>query len=262
MPKLRVRDIEMYYEEAGQGPPLLFVHGLGSSTRDWEYQVPEFSKRYRCITYDARGHGETEKAAGPYSLAQFGADAAGLLRELDCGPVHVVGVSMGGMIAFQLAVDAPGLVRSLVICNAGPELLLPRIQDKLMLAVRLFVIRVQGMDAVGRKLAQEMFPRPDQAELRQKVAARWAENDRRCYLDSIRALVGWSVADRLDRVACPVLVVRGEGDDTPMDVTDAHLARMPDARRMVIADSLHATPADQAERFNRIVLDFLAGVDS
>lgn len=259
MPTLRVRDIDMYYEVSGEGDPLLFLHGLGSSTRDWEYQVPVFSKKYKVITVDARGHGRSDKPAGPYSVAQFAADIAEFIRMMKTGPVHIASLSMGGVIAFQLAVDYPDLIRSMCITNAGPELLLPRLKDKFMLFTRLFIVRVLGMRMVGRKLAGEMFPHKHQEEFKKKLIDRWAENDKGAYHDTIKALVGWSVADRIGRITCPVLVIRGEFDETPLEVTDAQLARMPNAKKVVIKDSRHATPVDSIDEFNRLLMEFLPG---
>ena len=261
MPTLRVRDIDMYYEVSGEGDPLLLLHGLGSSTRDWEYQEPVFSKRYKVITVDARGHGRTDKPEGPYSVEQFAADTAEFIRMMKTGPLHIVGLSMGGVIAFQLAVDAPDLIRSMCIVNAGPELLLPRLKDKFMLFTRLFIVRVLGMRMVGRKLAGEMFPHKHQEKFRKKLIDRWAENDKGAYLDTVNALVGWSVSDRIGRITCPVLVIRGEFDDTPLEVTDAQLARMPNAKKVVIKDSRHATPVDQIDEFNRLLMEFLKSME-
>jgi len=261
MPTLRVRDIDMYYEVSGEGPPLLLLHGLGSSTRDWEYQVPVFSKKFKVITVDARGHGRSDKPAGPYSVAQFAADHAEFIRMMKTGPLQVAGLSMGGVIAFQLAVDYPDLARSMCIVNAGPELLLPRLQDKFMLFTRLFIVRVLGMRMVGRKLAGEMFPHKHQAEFKKKLIDRWAENDKGAYLDTVNALVGWSVADRIENITCPVLVIRGELDDTPLEVTDAQLARMPNAKKVVVKDSRHATPVDSIDEFNRLLMEFLKSTE-
>jgi 3-oxoadipate enol-lactonase len=219
------------------------------------------SKRYKVITVDARGHGRSDKPAGPYRVGQFAADTAGFIRMMKTGPLHVVGLSMGGVIAFQLAVDAPDLVRSLCIVNAGPELLLPRLKDKLMLHTRLFIVRFLGMRMVGRKLAGEMFPHKHQAEFRRKLIDRWADNDKYAYLDTVYALVGWSVADQIGKITCPVLVIRGEFDDTPLEVSDAQLARMPNAKKVVVKDSRHATPVDQIDEFNRLLMEFLKSME-
>src|SRR5438105_12464497 len=124
MPKARVNGIELHYESAGEGPPLLFLHGLGSSGQDWRRQVRAFTDRFRVITYDVRGHGASDKPPGPYSVPLFAQDAAALLRELETGPAHLCGLSMGGMIAFQLAVDFPELVQTMTIVNSGPSMVL------------------------------------------------------------------------------------------------------------------------------------------
>jgi 3-oxoadipate enol-lactonase len=257
VPYLQTGNIRTYYEINGSGDPLLLIHGLGSSTRDWEFNQPALSKKYRIITYDVRGHGQSDKPPGPYSIADFAADAAGLLETLETGSVHVAGVSMGGMIGLQLALDSPSLVRSLAVVNSGPELRLDGTRAKMMLWLRLFIVRVLGMRMVGRKLAREMFPESDQQEMRRKVITRWAENDKRCYLDSIRALVNWSVTNRLTEISCPVIEIRGDLDQTPLSLSDEQLATIPDARREVIPGSRHATPVDRADEFNLALLNFL-----
>src|SRR5215213_5360474 len=109
MAMITLNGIDVFYEKRGQGDPVLLVHGLGSSTEDWEAQVDALAHEFTVITYDVRGHGRTAKPATSYSVAQFAADAAALVCALGLGPVHVVGLSMGGMIAFQLAADHPDL---------------------------------------------------------------------------------------------------------------------------------------------------------
>lgn len=103
----------LHYEEYGQGEPLVLLHGLGSSCQDWELQVPLFSRHYRVILMDIRGHGRSDKPADGYQIATFSADLLALLEHLHTGPVHFVGLSMGGMVGFQFAVDHPQWLRSL-----------------------------------------------------------------------------------------------------------------------------------------------------
>ena len=122
MPKLHVNNIDIHYEITGEGQPLLFIHGLGSSSLDWEEQVSFFSKDYKVITFDVRGHRLSDKPLDPYSIQLFSGDTSALIKSLDLPPVHVVGISMGGMIAFQLAVDGPELLKSMTIVNSAPEM--------------------------------------------------------------------------------------------------------------------------------------------
>jgi 3-oxoadipate enol-lactonase len=121
MPFKHVDDINLHYGITGEGEPLLFIHGLGSSGRDWEKQIDFFSRRYRVVVFDARGHGQSSRPPGPYTMALFAADTAKPIAALNLAPVHVAGLSLGGMIAFQLAVDYPHLLKSMVIVTIGPE---------------------------------------------------------------------------------------------------------------------------------------------
>jgi pimeloyl-ACP methyl ester carboxylesterase len=259
MPTLQTEDLELYYEVTGQGDPMLLIHGLGSSTRDWELQVPVFAQRYRVMTFDARGHGQSGRPPGPYSVPQFARDTQALMRALDVAPAHVVGISMGGMIAFQLALDAPELVRSLVIVNAGPELVIRTLGQRLNLWQRHLVALLLGMRKMGEILGQRMFPKPEQEALRHMFVERWAENDPRAWRTAMQAMVGWSVAHRLDEIRCPVLVVTADQDYTPVSAKEAYVARIPQAELVVIEDSRHATPVEKPERFNEVALAFLAG---
>jgi 3-oxoadipate enol-lactonase len=107
MPRIRVHDIELYYEDVGQGPVLLLIHGLGSSIRDWEKQIVDLSQHFRVIMFDVRGHGRSDKPPGPYSIPLFATDTAELLKSLGIGSAHVVGISMGGMITLPFFLYLP-----------------------------------------------------------------------------------------------------------------------------------------------------------
>lgn len=258
MSKINVNHIELHYEAAGDGLPVLFVHGLGSSSRDWQEQVSFFSRQYRVIAPDLRGHGSSQKPAGPYSMKLFANDLAELIKELNLPPVHVVGISLGGMIAFQLALDYPGLVRSLVIVNSGPEFVVRTWRERWQVFMRFAIVRLLGMRRMGEFLGGRMFPGQDQSEIRKVFVERWAENHQRPYADSMRAIVGWSVADRIHTIKTPTLAVAAERDYTPVSAKEAFVSKMPNAKLIVIPDSRHATPVDQPEIFNRTVREFLA----
>src|SRR5689334_13010905 len=176
MPSLSSNHIHLYYESTGDGPPLLFIHGLGSSTRDWEPQVADFSKSYRVITVDLRGHGQSEKPAGPYTIPEFAADVAGLLESLHASPAHIVGLSLGGAVAFQLAVDYPALLKSLTIDNSGPSMGGTPEQAQAEITRRVGIVQQMGMRAMGQALAPNLFPAAEHAALRETFIERWAEN--------------------------------------------------------------------------------------
>lgn len=257
MPYQTVNGIKMYYETTGEGPPVVFLHGLGSSTRDWEFQLGFFSKDHQMITVDTRGHGRSEKPKGPYSVPLFASDIAALIRALAVGPVDVVGISMGGMIAFQLALDAPELVRRVVIVNSFPELIARTLKDRLMFLQRFIIVRFIGLRKMGQVLAERLLPKPEHAELRQIFEDRWAENDLQAYQASMNALNGWSVKDRLGEIKCPVLVMTGDHDYTTVESKAEYAKLIPNAELVVMEDSRHATPVEHPDAFNNVVKEFL-----
>jgi 3-oxoadipate enol-lactonase len=258
MPHVSVEGASIYYEIHGKGEVVLLLHGLGSSLRDWELQIPALAERYTVLAVDMRGHGRSDKPSGPYSVAIFARDVASVLRTLALGPAHVVGISMGGMIGFQLAVDAPSLVRSFVAVNSGPALVPRTLREVIALASRRVALRVIGLRGLAKKVAAMNFPRPDQAAFRARLEESLASNDEAVYRAVFRSLIGWSVAERIGTIHCPVLVVSGDNDYTPVAAKEAYAAKMPRARVAVIANSRHVTPMDQTEAFNRLMLDFLA----
>ncbi len=248
---------QLHYEDYGHGAPLLLVHGLGSSTRDWEYQIPALAQHYRVIALDVRGHGRSDKPRGAYRIADFADDVAALIEYLQLPPVHLVGISMGGMIGFQLGVDRPELLRSLTIVNSGPEVKAKSPGDWLEIAKRWTLARVLSLETIAKALAKLLFPKPEQAELRRKVEERWPQNDKHAYLASLDAIIGWGVRERLQRITCPTLVISADRDYTPVERKREYVAEMPNARLLVIENSRHATPLDQPERFNSALLAFL-----
>ena len=258
MPKITLNDIEIFYEITGTGEPLLLIHGLGSSSRDWEYQVPVFAEHYQVITCDVRGHGQSDKPPGPYSVPIFSDDIVPLMQALDIAPAHVMGISMGGMIAYQLAVDHPEMVKSLIVVNCNPELPVRTFKDHLTIWQREMIVRLVGMRKMGQVLSERLFIKPEQEELRQVFVQRWAENDPKAYLASMRAIVGWSVVKKLSALTMPVFVIAADQDYSFVDDKTAYIPLMPHSQLLVIEDSRHATPVEHPEVFNQAVLSFLA----
>jgi pimeloyl-ACP methyl ester carboxylesterase len=236
----------------------LFIHGLGSTTRDWESQVKEFSATHKVITFDVRGHGQSDKPPGPYTMSMFASDIAGLMKALGIESADVVGLSLGGGIAFALAVEYPRLVRRMVIVNSAPELVVRSLKDRVGIWQRFAIVQVLGMRRMGEVLSKRLFPEASQEALRATFVERWAENDPHPYQDAMRSMVGWSVADRLGEIKCPTLVVAAEYDYTPISVKQAYAKRMPDARVAVIAGAHHATPVEKPAEFNAVLREFLS----
>ncbi len=255
-------DVRLWYETAGQGPPLVLLHGLGSSGEDWYLQTSDFSPYYRVITPDLRGHGRTGWDGPALSLAveNMAADVARLLDQLEASPAHVVGLSMGGLVALSLALDHPDHVRSLVLVNTGARIR-PRGQRLLRGLQRLVALFLHGPQAMARVIAQGLFPEPHQVWLRQEAIVRLGQVRPRAYLAALWAVLRFDARHRLSEIRCPTLVVAGAQDDTIGPEPPRQLAAgIRGARLEVIPRSRHATPVDQPDMFNQLVLAFLREV--
>jgi len=261
MPFVSVDGTRLYYEETGTGSPLLFLHGLGSSSRDWFEQVSYFKDRYRVLQLDLRGHGRSERASGPFHMAQFARDVAVFLRQLDGAPAHIVGLSMGGMVGFEVAVGAPRLVRSLVATNSPADTQLNTWSDVWFYASRRTAVQILGMRRVGEIIADRLFVKPGQETLRREFVERWADNDRASYVGAVDAIMGWSVLDRLSRISAPTLLISSAEDYTPVAEKNRVVARIPNAELAVVEDARHALPVERSEAFNALVDDFLDRVE-
>ena len=257
MPTLQANTIHLYYEIHGIGQPLVFIHGLGSSTRDWEGQVAEFAQTYQVITFDLRGHGQSDKPPGPYEIPMFSADLAGLLQTLGIGPAHIVGLSLGGAVALQFALDHPERVKTLTIVNSAPTLGEPA-QAQQEIDRRVNIVQQLGMRAMGEALSPNLFPKPEQATLRETFVERWAENDAQAYIEATRSLLGWNVTDRLTRLQCPTLVIAADQDYSSVEAKEAYVKLIPNAQLVVMADAHHTVPMEQPAHFNTVLRRFLA----
>jgi len=257
MPYISNNGLHLHYESYGKGLPLLLIHGLGSSSKDWELQIADFSRHYQVITVDLRGHGQSDKPPGPYNVSMFVDDIIYLLKSLELPSAHVVGISLGGMVALQLAVNAPEIVRSLVVVNSCPAVIPRTIVDQIKLWVRIALIQTIGIRNTTFIISKKLFPKPEQSLLRKTLIERWSTNDKRAYLHSYRSIMGWSVLDRLDAINCPTLIISGDRDYIPMNIKRECVSQIKNAELQVISDSGHATPVDQPAQFNKVLIEFL-----
>jgi 3-oxoadipate enol-lactonase len=258
MPTLLAKNVMLYYQVTGQGQALVFIHGLGSSTRDWEFQIPAFSKQYQVITFDLRGHGQSAMPEGPYSIEMFTDDLAGLLEGLHVKSAHLVGISLGGAIAFQFALAYPTTVKTLTIVNSGPSLGGTPEQAQQEIERRVGIVKQFGMRAMGQNLAPNLFPEPEHASLREAFIEHWAENDPNAYIEATRSMLGWDVTGQLSAIRNPTLIIASDQDYSPVAMKKAYAELMPNAQLTVIANAHHAVPIERPKEFNAVLAQFLA----
>jgi len=255
--KIDINHTRLYYESHGSGQALLFIHGLGSSTQDWEHQLDYFLNDFRIILVDLRGHGQSDKPVGEYNVPMFANDVAELLMQVGETQVHVVGLSLGAWVAYQLAVDYPKLVKSLVVVNCLPELVAHSISDRLALLKRTILFRILDMRTIGKLLSKRLFPKETQKDLRQIFIERWAKNDKRAYMATLRGAIGWSIVHKLGEIHCPCSVISAEHDYFPIEQKQKYVSLMPNAKLLVIENCGHAVPFECPEVFNKVLSDTL-----
>jgi pimeloyl-ACP methyl ester carboxylesterase len=191
----------------------------------------------------------------------FASDVAALLDSLSVTQAHVLGISMGGMVAQQLALDRPQRVKSLVLVNTFSHLDISGVTALVALIRRALILQFFSMQRMGQFVARQLFPKPEQEALREITIERWAQNEKAAYQAASRAVLRFNVTERLGEIYCPTLIVAGENDRTVAPPHRKVLHRgIAGSELVIVPDSTHATPIDQPEVFNKAVLDFLARV--
>ncbi len=265
MPLMRVGEVSLYYrltdytEPWRAAPaPVVFLHGLGGDHSVWLYQVPELCSRLPVITLDLRGHGRSTIPERPFGMAAMALDVARLLRELGAERAHIVGLSLGGMVAQQFALDHPQAVASLVLADtlcATPDSFRDVAQASLQF------IEQNDMATVAQSRITAAFSDHVDPVLREYVIDRIARNDKAAYLSAARAAFSFAAAQSIHAIQAPTLVLCGEDDRvTPLPLSEEIAARIPGARLARIAGAGHISNLERPREFNRIVLEFLTGV--
>lgn len=239
---------------------VVLLHGLGATGESWLLQAPVLVQAgYRTLAPDAPGFGESTPLRGGSSIAQMAAPMAFLLQSLDVGPVDVVGLSMGGTLALQLALDCPEVVKHLVLVSTFARL---RIAKPLLIpyyAARILLVLLFGARAQAPAVARHVFADEDQEPLRQTLVEEIASADPRSYRRAMLALAAFDVRHRVGTIRHPTLVISGERDSTiPPSIQKELALAIPGARQVIVSGAGHALNVDHPEEFNRILLGFLA----
>ncbi|MEO8459321.1 MAG: alpha/beta fold hydrolase [Dokdonella sp.] len=258
MPLHRHNDIELHYEVAGQGPALMLIHGLGSSGADWAFQIPALGPHFQMIMPDLRGSGRSHKPKQRYAIGEFATDLWSLLDAMNIDHVSLLGFSLGGAVALEMAVLRPRSVTRMVLVNSLPDYVIRDRRRWLEARLQAAMVRVLGPRRSARLIARRLFPYAPQAAMRERVVDVVGANSRRAYLATIRALVGWSALDRISTLPCPTLMLAGEHDYTPLAEKRAYAEKL-GAEFAVVRGSRHGTPFDSIRATNACALAFLLG---
>jgi pimeloyl-ACP methyl ester carboxylesterase len=240
-------------------PPVLLLHGLGADSSSWGYQIPALCEAgLRPIAPDLPGFGKSLPGSGRWTIARAAEDVVRLLVGLKISQVRMVGISMGGTVALQMALDFPKWVQKLVLVSTFACLRPKRFDEMSYLVGRFVVANLRGKEYQAGAVAMRLFPDPAQAQLREEIKQRILQSDQRVYRQAMQALAIFDARRRLSEIQVPTLVISGERDTTvPLPNQRELLEGIPGARQVVIPAAGHAVIADQVARFNCELLDFL-----
>lgn len=265
MPYLQLKDLKLYYEVHGEGPPFLFISETACHGEVWKsYQVPEFSRDHRVIIYDQRGTGRTDKPSAEYTTKTLADDAASLLEHLGAEQAIVYGHSMGGRVAQLIALDYPQKVSKLILASSGASHTSRGIPLKMCMELVEKGYERYARDHAIRIGFTEKFLRehPDRVEKFREI--RLANlPPLECYLRHVIARQAHDTGDRLKDIRVPTLVM--VGDDEAKTASDiSHwasaeiLARdIPRAKLVVFPDSGHYYFFAKPEATNQAIREFL-----
>ena len=256
-----VNGLRLNYEFDGQGPLVLLLHPVGLDLTWWEPQVEALRPEFQVLRMDFRGHGKSAIAPPPYTLAEFAADAHALLATLRIGSAHIIGLSLGGMVAQVLALEYPTEVRSLILSNTLCTL---PAQARQAMRARGEVAEQGGMAAVLEPTLERWFTRGFlDSSLTARCRHRLLAQDVGALASTWRAIADLDTLPRLGEVHVPTLVTTGDADvSTPVAAAQLIADSIPGAILKVIPRAPHMAPYERPELFNPLILQFLRSVKS
>jgi len=260
MPFAENQGVKIYWDAQGEGVPVLLIMGLGYSAHMWHRTRPLLGGSYRTIAFDNRGVGRSDVPIGPYPVTLMAADALAVMNAAGVDRAHVYGVSMGGMIAQEFALQYPDRVRSLILgCTSAG---MPNAVQAKPEVIQLLMARGQ-MDA--QKAAEAAIPfiydaGTPRARIDEDLAVRkdWLPRPEG-YISQLMGLFAWGSYSRLDQIKVPALVIHGDTDQlVPPSNAQLIASRIPNAKLVLVPHASHIYSTDQPETSHSAVIEFLA----
>jgi pimeloyl-ACP methyl ester carboxylesterase len=240
---VEIGGVDTWYEEAGQGEPLVLLHGGMCTNETWGAQIPAFSERFRTLAPERRGHGHTADVEGPLTYGNMATDTIGFLDAVVGGPAHLVGWSDGGIIGLLVAIERPDLVRKLVLIGTNYDTAGVAPEAEAMLAQ----MTPDGPGMAGLRGLYETHS-PDGPEHWPVVFAKFIE---------MAQCEPHIAVDDLARISAPTLVLIGDDDMVSLEHTASLYRAVPKGELAVVPGTSHTVLMEKPELMNRIVLDFL-----
>jgi pimeloyl-ACP methyl ester carboxylesterase len=272
VPHIKTSDgVQLYYEETGEGAPLLFLHEFGGHYLSWEPQVRYFSRRYRCITYAARGWppSDVPDNVASYSQARAADDCADVMKALGIATAHLVGLSMGATAALEFAIRHPGKARSLVIAaGGGGGATDPEAKARFKAECEAFAQRIERE---GMPVMAELYCTSSaRVTYRYKDPRGWAEFKQQFADGSAMTMRGVQGAripffertEELAKITEPMLVIVGDEDESTHGLAVHLKAHVPRSGVLELPKCGHTINLEEPAAFNSAVQDFLHAVEN
>ena len=260
MPKISMGDIEVHYQEEGVGFPLILVHGLNGDLTGWALVWPEFAQHYRTIALDLRGHGESGKPDIPYSIKQFSEDLFAVCQKLDILQAHFLGLSMGGAIAQQFALDHPEKVRSLILVSTFSYIddqahqAFTKLRKSLLAgSYPAFFDEVIKLAFTPQYIATNPGPIAELKEKRIRINSPVAIGR------ATDACMAFNLKEEISKITCPTLIVSGKEDVfTPIHLAEQIHCSIQGSEWKILEGVGHNLYIEKAPQLAEAVLEFLS----
>ena len=259
MPFVENQGAKIYWDEQGSGEPLLLIMGLSYPSCMWHRTRPALAKGYRTIALDNRGVGQSDAPPGVYSIALMASDAAAVLSAAGIETSHVFGVSMGGMIAQEFALQYPKRVRSLILgcTTAGGPHAVKAEPAALQTLMRQDLTPEESKEAIIPFIYDAATPR-ERIDEDMAIRMKWYPSPQG-YAGQLQGIFGWEAHSRIAQITAPTLVVHGETDRLIPSANAQLIAeRIPAAKLVLIPHASHIFETDQPGAANHAILEFLA----
>ena len=248
---------QLHFVKQGRGPVVVLSHALGCDLTMWDGVAQLLQKRFSVLSYDHRGHGQSSVPPGPYTIESMADDAAELIASHAPGPVHFVGLSMGGMVAQQLAVRHPDLIRSIVIANSSSYF---DHTARALWKARIETVLNLGMGAISEGAMQRWFSPEFREEDTASVAALrkvLEATDPRAYAASCEAVSQIDFGGSNPMIACPALVIAGTRDEAAPVALSQAVCNSISGAELVSIEASHLSAVEKPDEFAKLVSDFL-----